>query len=239
LNLLLNAAVEPKAPDEVEGVPVRGRGRQNRSKRVKSQLTHDKLCNATVELLSRKALRSIKVAEIAQAVGVAPATFYIYFADVEEVVLAAIARIEPDVPDFPAIIEALTLETLEEGLRAFVAAYLAFWDEHFSLLRTRNLSADEGEPRFRAARARMLGPTLDALARKLADFRQAEVEAAGVRPRAAAAVIMGQMERLAAIVRFARADQQMSRQSLVDASVFIICNLMRRSRPSLGTSQYD
>lgn len=211
----------------LNGVPVRGRGASVRSKRNKSEVTHSKLCQATARLLDKKPLRTIKISDITQVAAVAPSTFYIYFADVEEAVLAAIAEIQGELPELDTIIDSITPETLEIRVKAFVKSYIGYWDEHFALLRTRNLAADEGEPRFKAARARMVAPTLIALERKIVELRGAELAASKVVPGAVAALIVGQMERLAAIVRYPPATQDLTRRKLIDAAVFTVCEVMR------------
>jgi AcrR family transcriptional regulator len=198
-----------------------------RSKRTKSQVTYNNLCRATARLLDKKPLRAIKVADIAQMAAVAPSTFYIYFADVEEAVLAAIADIQAELPELETIIESITPITLEAGVKAFVKGYVGYWDPHFALLRTRNLAADEGEPRFKQARAIMVAPTLGALERKLVELRGAELAEAKVAPGAVAALIVGQMERLAAIVRNPPATPDLTRRRLIDAAVFTVCDVMR------------
>jgi AcrR family transcriptional regulator len=219
-------AVEVQAPPP-GGVPVRGRGASVRSKRSKSEITHSKLCQATARLLDMKPLRMIKVSDITQVAAVAPSTFYIYFADVDEAVLAAIAEIQTDLPELDLIIDSITAETLEARIKAFVKGYIGYWDEHFALLRTRNLAADEGEPRFKLARARMVAPTLAALERKLIELRGSELAGAKVAPGAVAALIVGQMERLAAIIRNPPATQDLTRRKLIDAAVFTVCDVMR------------
>lgn len=223
----LDQTMSDGVAEGASGVPIRGRGNGLRSKRAKSQVTRKKLCSATARLLDKKPLRLIKVSDITQIAAVAPSTFYIYFADVEEAVLAAISEIQADQPELDIIIAALTPETLEQGIKNFVKAYIAFWDDHFAILRTRNLAADEGEPRFREARAKMIAPTLQALEHKIVEFQGDELAEAKVAPGAVAALILGQMERLAAIIRISPAASYLTRRKLIDASVFMICGIVR------------
>jgi len=213
--------------DEDNGVPIRGRNSNQRSKRKKSEITHGKLCRATARLLDKKPLRAIKIADITKTAAVAPSTFYIYFADVEEAVLATIAEIERELPKIELIVSNLTPDNLEREIKLFVKKYIEFWDEHFAILRTRNLAADEGEPRFREARARMIAPTLDALEKKIEELRGSDLVVSKVEPGAVAALIMGLMERLAAIVRIQPATSYLTRRKLIDASVFMICEFIR------------
>ena len=62
----------------LDGRPIGKRGAQTRRK----------LLDATSSLLETHGSRDLHVVEIARAVGAAPATFYQYFRDVEDAVLA-------------------------------------------------------------------------------------------------------------------------------------------------------
>ena len=50
--------------------------------------TRQRLLDATRELLETHGIRDLRVVDIARTVGTSPATFYQYFRDVEEAVLA-------------------------------------------------------------------------------------------------------------------------------------------------------
>ncbi len=216
----------PEASAVSHGVPVRGRANMIRSKRAKSLITRDRLCKATARLLEQKPLRAVKVSDITNMASLSPATFYIYFADVEEAVLAVLADITAEMPDFEATLSGVTPETLEAGLRNLIKAYLAFWDQHYAVLRIRNLAADEGEPRFRAARAEMLGPLLQAICETIEKFRGPVLGDDEVPAIAIATILSGTLERLAAIVRLRPPGRDLARGRLVDAAVLIVTEIM-------------
>ena len=205
-------------------VPVRGRLPGSRSTRAKSALTHQRLRRATSKLLAQKPLRDLKVADISALAAVSPATFYIYFADVSEAVLAVIDDAYLEQPDFAAMIAAFRKPTLAADVRAYVKAYLAYWDKHYAVLRVRNLNADEGDPRFRAARGRALGPALRAMSAKIAALRGDAL--GGVRPMSLATVLAGTMERLAPNLHVRQPHRDMSRPKLIDAVVLLICDAL-------------
>jgi AcrR family transcriptional regulator len=54
----------------------------------RGQLTRRRLLDATMVLLETLPYRDVKVVDIAREAGTSPATFYQYFSDVEEAVLA-------------------------------------------------------------------------------------------------------------------------------------------------------
>lgn len=215
----------------VPGVPVRGRQNMVRSKRPKSVLTRERLCRATERLLDQKPLRAVKVSDITNIASMSPATFYIYFADVEGAVLAILDDLKTGMPDFGSIIAATTMETLDADVRSLIKAYLAFWDQHYAVLRIRNLAADEGEPRFRAARAEMLGPLLHALEATVEKFRGKSVGAGGVPAVAVATILAGTLERLAAIVRLRPPGRDLARGRLIDGAVLIVSEILSSQRP--------
>lgn len=221
-------ALTEKKPRKPDGVPVR-RANAARSKRAKSEITRSRLCAAAARLIEQKSLRMITVSELTTLAGVAPSTFYIYFADVDEVVLALLEEATAEMPDLGAYARGITLERLETSVRELVHEYLAFWDKYYALLRIRNLAADEGEARFRDARGKMLGPLLFALAEKIEEMRREDLSAR-TPPLAIASVVSGSMERLASFIRFRHASPDMSRKRLIDAEVFLICQLLGKGK---------
>ena len=221
------AVIETPKPD---GVPVR-RANAARSKRAKSEITRARLCNAASRLIEQKSLRAITVSELTALAGVAPSTFYIYFADVDGAVLALLEDAEATMPDLAAAARAIAPDRPEPGVRTLLTQYLAFWDKNYALLRIRNLAADEGEARFREARGKMLGPMLFALAEKVEEIRGTELSKR-TPPLAVASVISGSMERLASFIRFEHASPDMSRKRLIDTQIFVICQILTRDHPA-------
>lgn len=144
-------------------------------------------------------MRDLRVVDIAREVGTSPATFYQYFRDVEEAVLALAEEVGEDL----APLEELLARDWEgaEGLvaaRELVDAFVAYWDAHRAVLRTRNLAAQEGDQRFRAVRIDSLRPLLEGLAAKVTDGQRAGRVDPGVTPIAAASALAAMMERMAA-----------------------------------------
>src|SRR5919107_5145588 len=58
--------------------------------------TRRRLLDCTHELLASRSYRDIKVIDIAREAGTSPATFYQYFADVEQAVLVLAEELTPD-----------------------------------------------------------------------------------------------------------------------------------------------
>jgi AcrR family transcriptional regulator len=156
--------------------------------------TRARLLDATGDLLESKGLRDLRVVDIARAVGTSPATFYQYFRDVEEAVLALAEAVGEQTAPLGELLD--TPWTGEAGLeraRKLVDGFLLYWDDHRAVLRTRNLAAQEGDQRFRDVRNASLRPITEGLSRKVA-----ENSVRGLAPYAAAAALVAMMERMAA-----------------------------------------
>ena len=69
---------------------------------------------------------------------------------------------------------------------SLVDGFLAYWDAHRAVLRTRNLAAQEGDARFRDVRNQSLRPLTEGIARMLVG-PDGSPRRAGVTPNAAAA----------------------------------------------------
>ena len=114
-------------------------------------LTRRKLLDATAALLEDRGVRDLRVVDIARAVGTSPATFYQYFRDVEEAVLALAAEVGDEVTPLARLLDAPWDN--DDGLdaaRALVDGFVSYWDRHRAVLRTRNLAAQEGDARMSA-----------------------------------------------------------------------------------------
>jgi AcrR family transcriptional regulator len=156
--------------------------------------TRRRLLEATAARLEQNGLRDLRVVDIAREVGTSPATFYQYFRDVEEAVLALARAVgEQAAPLVERFDEPWEGEAGLAAARELVDGFLVFWDEHRAVLRTRNLAAQEGDQRFRDVRNEALRPLTEGLSSKVA-----EGGAPGMTPYAAAAALVAMMERMAA-----------------------------------------
>ncbi len=156
--------------------------------------TRQRLLDATAQLLEDNGLRELKVVDIARAVGLSPATFYQYFGDVEAAVLALSAAVGEETASLSRLLGRDW--NGDDGLdcaRQLVEVFIANWDTHRAVLRTRNLAAQEGDERFRAVRNAALRPLTEGIAAKVT----ARVDS-GLAPYAAAAAMVSMLERMAA-----------------------------------------
>ena len=136
----------------------------------RGQETRRRLLEATAGLVERLPYRDVKVVDIARDAGTSPATFYQYFADVEEAVLALAEDMAASVgPGLAALIvqgEWSAGSGWSAALRV-ADGFIEFWDADRSVLRVIDLATDEGDVRFRSVRTRLLGGPAEAFVRVL------------------------------------------------------------------------
>lgn len=192
----------------------------------KGLLTREKIVDATAELLTRRPLRELKVAEIGQSAGVSTSTFYLYFESVGDAGLAAVERIEQATPEILDIMQSdWRREDLQKKSKAFVSAYFAVWDKYPALLRVRNFVADEGDPRFIEARRHAVEPIHLLLQNKLAELQAHLPEHCRLDPPSTASVILAMLERTAQIIRLPSAHKATRPRQVEAASFLVACAL--------------
>ena len=164
--------------------------------------TRRRLVEATARLLESHGVRDLRVVDIARAVGTSPATFYQYFRDVEEAVLALTAEVGEELAPVDELLRRPWTGT--SGLdtaREMVDGFIRYWDANRAVLRTRNLAAQEGDKRFRQVRNNSLQPLMEHLANAVAESQAAGRVSAEIAPMAAAAALVALLERMAAFHR--------------------------------------
>ncbi len=184
--------------------------------------TRRRLLDATEELLETHGIRDLRVVDIARAVGSSPATFYQYFRDVEDAVLARAEEVGDEIA--PLVDRLETRWDADGGLddaRALVDGFVDYWDRHRAVLRTRNLAAQEGDERFREVRHRTLRPFMVSLTAKIAESRSAGRVVDEMSPAAASAALVALIERMAAFHR-ELGQLDISRADVVETTARII-----------------
>lgn len=188
----------------------------------KGQLTRMRLIATLENLLQQRPLRDLRVMDICREAKTAPGTFYLYFRDVEELALEAIRKCQ----ELPEDLSLLLDEDWPTGqafdyARRFIAGYVTYWEERYHLLHMRNLAADEGNQAMIDLRHACVVPLLERLAAKIGPASQVD------NPIAAATVIMGSLERLAAVFRFhvgPRSD--MTVEDVITAQAWVLAQML-------------
>lgn len=165
----------------------------------RGQATRQKLLDATVDLLRSTSYRDLKVIDIAKLAGTSPATFYQYFADIEE----AIVVLADELSGASEPLVQMVAEGDWEGeagygtALGFAKAFIDFWDEHRPVLRIVALSTDEGDRRFRNLQVQWLNRITRELARVTEEL-QSQGKNQGVDPMANAGVLVTMVAQVAA-----------------------------------------
>ena len=196
----------------------------------RAQLTRRRLLDAAAELLGSEGILDLTVVDIARKVGTSPATFYQYFQNVEEAVLALSEEVGEDIHSVAEVLDGRWQGA--KGLqvaRDLVDGFLSYWDEHRAVLRTRNLAAQEGDVRFRQVRIQALSQITDALAGKVAEFQSAGKVSPDMNAYAAASALVAMMERMAAY-HFEMEGRGVSRSAMVETVARIVHHTVTGSK---------
>ena len=165
----------------------------------KGRDTRRRILEILEPLIEATPLGALSVPAIAREAGVSPSTFYLYFDNVGEAVLAVIDRVEHELQ---AVADLLTRRWPSarryEHAYAFVEAYFRCWLRHAQVLKLRNYYADQGDTRFVDLRIRSGNRMIDMLTRKLGRPRQFPGQP-DLEPNSIAAVVVVAMERMATV----------------------------------------
>jgi AcrR family transcriptional regulator len=170
---------------------------QGQAMGAKGLQTRRSLLDATQALLETVPLRQLSVAQIVRRAKTSTSTFYIYFADVSEAVLALLAEATQSPPSLLSLLaNPWTPESDLDRARAFVTAYIENWQSHASLFRVRNLASDEGDARFITHRIEAVAPLIEAVAARIEARRLQGRLPRDLQPHSAAGALLSLIERI-------------------------------------------
>jgi AcrR family transcriptional regulator len=141
--------------------------------------TRQRLLDATVELLATTPWRSVKVTDIARQAQTSPATFYQYFANVEQ----AIRVLAEGMVDQAGQLADLVGGDWSDGAswdtaRAVTERFLDYWEDNRAVFRVVDLATEEGDGQLRGIRVRALNAVTVALAQVITTASPSAVGAA-------------------------------------------------------------
>src|SRR6267143_962287 len=138
----------------------------------RGQATRRKLLDTTADLLTTTSYRDIKVIDIAREAGTSPATFYQYFADVEQAVLALAEELAADGAALAELVRGdWRGDRAMETSRGIVKGFLDFYEEHRAVFRVVDLATEEGDLRFQRLRTRALSGITQAFVEVVGDLQ--------------------------------------------------------------------
>ena len=136
--------------------------------------TRRRLLDATLALIATEDSHKLSASRIARSAGLASQSFYLYFKDIDEVLLILAEEASADFTEVTRAIDAAPADESPEVLsRQLVAAMGDFWAKHRAILNVRNYLADCGNPEFLKLRYRTTIPLVRSLAERLHQARPA------------------------------------------------------------------
>ncbi len=184
--------------------------------------TRRRLLDATKHLLSITPLRDISIAQIVRDAQTSTATFYVYFADVPDAVLALIGEISQSPPNLIAMFQhPWTPETAFSRAHEFVATYVEQWLEHGSLFRVRNLASDEGDARFTELRINAVSPLIAAMTAQITARQAQGAFPADLHAAAVTGALLAMIERIS-VAHIDTARTGVTRARLIRAAAFLV-----------------
>jgi AcrR family transcriptional regulator len=121
----------------------------------KGRETRQRLMDAAFRLLSDCSPLDLTAIAVAGEAGTAPATFYVYFRDVQDLLYALSESATADMLEAFAALDVFhDSGRVAEDSEAFLSMLAGQWDRHGAILYYRMMEADRGDPRFVAQRGR-------------------------------------------------------------------------------------
>jgi AcrR family transcriptional regulator len=131
--------------------------------------TRQRLLDATVELLATTSWRSVKVTDIARQAQTSPATFYQYFANVEQAIQVLAEGMVDQAGQLADLVGGDWSESASWDTALTVTeGFLGYWEDNRAVFRVVDLATEEGEGRLRGIRVRALNAVTVALAQVIA-----------------------------------------------------------------------
>ncbi|MDE1145109.1 MAG: TetR/AcrR family transcriptional regulator [Azospirillaceae bacterium] len=194
--------------------------------------TRQRLMDATRALLRQQGPVGLTALQIAKQAGTSGPTFYLYFGDTEDVLLALSEAACQDTDDVVASLSGPWPEnTLPQHCRDFIDAFYRYWNRHREVLNFRNFRSDLGDERFDLVRQRSAIPIVHAISRRV----QAAQAAGTMDSRTAMArsvIIYAAIERLATRIASGRfLTDDINAEDLYRAEADILVMLFSRHSP--------
>ena len=131
--------------------------------------TRQRLLDATVELLATTPWRSVKVTDIARQARTSPATFYQYFANVEQAIQVLAEGMVEEAGQLAELVGGdWSEEASWDTALAVTEGFLGYWEDNRAVFRVVDLATEEGDGQLRGIRVRALNAVTVALAQVIA-----------------------------------------------------------------------
>jgi len=173
-----------------------GRNKHGQALGRKGVESRRRLLEAGRTLLTRA--EKLSPSSVARAAGLASQTFYLYFADINELLLVLSEEATADISEVMETLEGpWDPASVEHHSRRFVDAFYGFWDTHRAVLSFRNFQSDLGDPAFIQVRQDAAMPIITSIAKRISAADGAD-QLSEPDALARAVIIYAAIERLAA-----------------------------------------
>jgi AcrR family transcriptional regulator len=115
--------------------------------------------------IEKDGLRGLRLADVAAEVGLAPPSFYQYFNDLDEAILALCQDIGDLLPKLE--FDDLSEDHLGEGSRSFITRFFEYWAKYRAVLSARNIAVMSGDERFVSVRDEAYAPLRQGLTARI------------------------------------------------------------------------
>lgn len=130
--------------------------------------SRQRFMDAARHLITKDPAHNLSASAVARAAGLASQTFYLYFKDIDELLLALSHQAGTDMEEVRAALATdWKAATPLEHAQHFIDAFTAYWDRHRAILTVRNYLADRAHPAFLSARQEAAMPIIEAIADRI------------------------------------------------------------------------
>jgi len=166
----------------------------------RGRATREKLLSCTADILEKTSYRDLKVIDIARSAGTSPATFYLYFNDVEAAVLELAGKLQEEGASMVELIRDSSWKGARGHQTALTLtdAFLDLWERHRAILRVVDLATAEGDLHFQNIRTHLLNEVTLALRDVIEGFREQKKQPHDLDPMAQAAALVSMLAHVAA-----------------------------------------
>ena len=180
----------------------------------KGLVMRKRIMEKALELIRDSSYKDLTVADVAYEADTSTSTFYVYFADIEDVLFACVEEADQDLSSIMDVLNReWTKENMDSMVSEFVDSYTNIWEKHAVELRICNQEADQGNIRFLQFRLDSTKDIIEGLEKKVA-----EAQPHTNNPLSLTLVLFTAMERLAgANFRSMAGPTRVTRKKLNDA----------------------
>ena len=166
----------------------------------KGARTRARLLAAARDMLVDVSPLDLTVVSVSRRAGTAPPSFYVYFADIRDLMLALAEEVASESSGLAPFFDCgWPPDNLKSWCDGFVQSFIAAWQADCAIHVYRNMEADRGDPDFDNVRVRASLPVLEALTDRMLAAHPPEAGPRRVEAFAESVILYAGLERLAGL----------------------------------------